>query len=120
MNHELKLIDNWFKNNKLLINLQKTNAMLITNPHYHVKNRELIVTLANKEIKQVSYFKYLGVIVDEFLSYKKHVEKLRGKIHQRSGLLWRIRNCINRSLVFYFYHNLIKPHFLYAAPIGPI
>ena len=101
MNTELCTIDRWFRANKLTINADKTYSMLIRNPHSFRGSNELLIVLKYAEIQQTTDFKYLGVIIDEYLTFNKHVKKLKGKIAQRTGLLWRIRKYIHQELATY-------------------
>ena len=48
--------------------------------------------LEGKPINQAQHYKYLGVLIDANLNFKKHVDKLLVKISRRIGVLGRIRN----------------------------
>ena len=49
------------------------------------------VQLHGKEIERVSSFCYLGVTLDEYLSWNEHIELICNKVSKRLGLLSRIR-----------------------------
>ena len=73
VSNELKL---WCDKNKLTISADKTKHMvfksrLIRNP---------TVKYENKNIARVKTFKYLGVIIDEKLSFSDHIEETTNKI----------------------------------------
>ena len=51
--------------------------------------------------------------LDQHLSFNQHVDKVCGKVNQRTGLLWRVRPYISTNLAKQLYTSLIKPHFLY-------
>ena len=88
--------------------------MLIRNPCSYKGNTELLVILNGNEITQVSEFKYLGIYIDGTLNFK-HTEQVIGKISQRSGLLWRVRKCINTELARYLYQSFLELHFIYCS-----
>ena len=71
----------------------------------------------NDEVVQAKEFKYLGVIIDETLNFAAHNNKLKAKINQRTGLLWRIRNSIPFELARNLHCSLIEPHFIYCSYI---
>ena len=43
------------------------------------------------------------------------MEKIISKISQRTGLLWRIRKCIDIELAKHLYQSLIGPHYIYCC-----
>ena len=51
------------------------------------------------------------------MNFGPHVTKLKSKINQRTGLLWRVRNSIPISLAKDLYTSLIEPHFIYCNSI---
>ena len=50
--------------------------------------------MEGKEVNQVKSFKYLGVILDECLSFNDHISYVRSKVASRLGLLSRLRGCL--------------------------
>ncbi len=114
MNTELLNINDWFLANRLMINAKKTNSMIIYNPRAQHSRPEVNLELHGTQIEQVSDFKYLGVWLDDKLTFKTHIAKLKAKVGQRNGLLWRLRNCIDTRLAKYLYTSLIDPLFLYC------
>ena len=53
--------------------------------------------------------KFLGIIIDQHLTWKNHIEYAIKKIIRTSGLLCRIRFYIDQSLVMW-YNSLIYPY----------
>ncbi len=90
MSLELQLVDRWFGANRLCVNISKTNSILIRNPRKYRDNNKLLIMLENKEVVQVDHCKYLGIIIDECLTWEKHIDRVISKVRQRTGLLWRI------------------------------
>ena len=70
VNTELVGVDNWFKANRLSLNVSKTSYMIISNQKnvIHVRIRDSILT-------KVSTVKFLGVTLDENLIFNDHVKK---------------------------------------------
>ena len=68
---KLEDLDKWFNANQLTLNIDKTMFTLFSNK----KNKQCRAPkLNNMEIKQVPSVKYLGVYLDEKLSWKYHIE----------------------------------------------
>ena len=72
---ELVGVDNWLKTNRLSLNVSKTSYMTISNQKkaLHIKIRETIHT-------KVSTVKFLGVMLDENLTFTDHVNKVASNI----------------------------------------
>src|SRR6218665_2005663 len=72
MNSELIIIANWFKANRLSLNLEKTNFIVFSSLR---KKLSTIKPLYINEIPiiQTRSSKFLGVIVDEHLTWRDHV-----------------------------------------------
>ena len=67
---------NWFKANKLSVNASKTNFMIMGTPYMtSTKTREdLNVLLDNTALERVKFTKRLGVLIDECLTWKNHID----------------------------------------------
>ncbi len=115
LNMELAQLSRWFSVNKLSINIGKTRSMLFRSKHKYKHNTELLIMHEQEEVIQVKEFKYLGMMVDEYLDFTPHVNRVCSKVNQRTGLLWRVRNCIGKELAIDLYTSLIDPHFQYCA-----
>ena len=70
VNRALGLIDKWSSINRLSLNLKKTNYMLITD---NSDSGAYQVRLKNRKIKRTSIIKFLGIVLDDRLSFMNHV-----------------------------------------------
>ena len=57
----------------------------------------------------LSDHKYLGVLIDANLNFKRHVDKLLVKVSKRIGVLGRIRNNLAVDSVNKVYQSLVLP-----------
>ncbi len=90
--------------------------MLFSHPRNPLfTNQQLSVTINESIVEHVSSFKYLGIHLDNHLSFNEHVDVICKRVDQRNGLLWRVRRYIPESLALHLYKSLIHPHFLYCA-----
>ena len=79
LNVELEKISTWFKVNKLSLNLNKTNYILFTKKSKFTDNR-IHVKIDNVPIRKVKQTKFLGVIINDNLSWEDHIITIKGKI----------------------------------------
>jgi hypothetical protein len=65
---------------KLVLNAEKTKLMLFTKAKSKPSDLPPITTLQGSVIESVSQYKYLGIIIDDALSFKPHVQQLLKKV----------------------------------------
>ena len=69
MNTELKNISEWFKANKLSLNISKTKYSLFYSTRYKgIPNDLPKLEIENVQIKRNNVTKFLGVLIDENLT----------------------------------------------------
>ena len=60
------------------------------------------------------YTKFLGVYIDEKLTWKKHIEHVAAKISKGLGAMGRIRNIVPSKSLLMLYHALVYPYLTYC------
>ncbi|XP_065651287.1 uncharacterized protein LOC136079476 [Hydra vulgaris] len=116
MNIELIKISKWFKSNKLSINIEKTKWTLF-NPKskkHLLPNDMPQIYIDNIQIKQSKVILFLGVFIDENLTWKNHIETLRNKVSKNIGVLHKARSFVNRHALIQLYYSLIQCHLNYS------
>ena len=113
---EFTKICNWVESNNLELNLKKCKSMLIGSKR-KVKNANLIIKYKKEIIEQVHEFKYLGVVLDDCLSWNKHIEKVFTKISRIIGCIRQIKHNIPQNILIMLYNALILPHIDYGIVI---
>jgi hypothetical protein len=74
-------LQHWCNNNNMRINVPKTKCMIISPPR--VKISLLNIVISAQMTEQVKSFKYLGVVIDEHLSWNEQYEEVCDKMSQR-------------------------------------
>ena len=118
-NSILSCVSNYTRANKLHINLEKTCFM-----HFQPKSTipmtdtdNSILTLSGNEVEEVSETKFLGVTIDNQLSWVAHLKNLTKKLKCCSGQLNRISNLIPEELHKSIYHTLFESHLSYGITV---
>ena len=94
LQHDLLNLENWFAGNKLLLNVSKTYGMKFwDNPV--PKTTELSLNLDGKSIPLVTNTKFLGVTIDNDLTWTKHINNTIAKISVNKNLIGRSRNLLS-------------------------
>ena len=107
INDELVNVSNWFKVNKLSINFNKTEFMVVTTKQ---NKPELKVSIDNNPIKQSHHIKYLGVFIDDNLNWKQQIKEQCSKVARGSWALNQLKHFVDEQTLRSVYHCLIYSH----------
>lgn len=86
INGEIEKLSEWFKANKLSINIKKSNYMIFK-PRQKGLVNDLSITLNGHIIDRVKEVAFLGVILDEHFSWKPHISQVARKISKSIGII---------------------------------
>src|ERR1043165_10013992 len=106
VNLELIHISKWFLANRLTLNVEKTNFINFKS-HRKIKPINLALVLEGNPICQVDSTKFLGVVLDQHLSWKKHINYISQKIAKNIGIISRISYLLPKSIRLNLYYSLI-------------
>ena len=67
--NEMEIVSQWLPTNKLILTTKKTKVMIFGTPHKLKSFPPLKTHVDNDIIEQVTSFKYVGVMVDNTLSF---------------------------------------------------
>lgn len=90
--HDIDLLNRWLQSNLLTINASKTNYMIFSARNKKIGNYNPL-TINGEPINKVEKEKYLGLIIDNHLTWKDHIEKIRNKLSTLRGALRPIARC---------------------------
>ena len=96
----MKLLSTWIKSNKLSLNVDKIKWLLF---HPLSKSQLLQQTLRdllieNINVKREYITKFLGVFIDENMSWKQHINKIRSKIFKSIAIFYKSRDVLSKCL----------------------
>ena len=112
--HELNKLVDWFHVNKLILNQNKTNFMIFTNRHVNVNN--VAINVKDKQIQRVSSTTFLGVAIDDKLSWNDHIGIVCNKVSKNLAVLNKMKS-FHKNILRMLYNALIAPHLNYCLPI---
>ena len=101
----------WLNANKLIINLSKTNCMLFSNKR---GDPQINIKLDNTEIESQKESTFLGVIIDNKLTWKSHVKHISNKISKSIAILRILRFSFPKHVMRMIYMSLIFSHINYC------
>ena len=115
LNSELNLVYDWTIYNRLSVNSNKTNCMLFSNRHCDVRND--IVKMGPDTLNFTNSFKFLGVTIDDKLSFSEHIASVKGKVAKFTGILYKIKDQLPVEVRVRFYYSFVYPHLSYNIAV---
>jgi len=115
-NCEVPNLSNWFNANFLSLNPNKSNYIVFTGSRNKLPedlNKSII--LNNIAIKWVSNVKFLGVIIDEHLTWKYHINLAKNKAAKMIGIIKRLKSTLPLSASRISYHAFVLPCLNYGV-----
>jgi hypothetical protein len=138
VNAELQKLANWFRNNKMAVNTSKTKFIL-----FHSKGKQInidpnSIVFNNNEIgypnnpelitpidriysknpnKKDRYFKLLGVLLDENLTFNDNTDYLCNKLAKSIFIINQAKNFLSPKALKTLYFSLVHSHLLYCINI---
>jgi hypothetical protein len=75
------------------------------------------ILIDTTEIPQVTSVKFLGIYVDQHITWKVHIEKIASKIAKNIGIISRVSYLIPANIRLTLYYSLIYPYLAYGNMI---
>jgi len=98
MNLEMRKILEWVQNNKLKFNENKSKVMLMSR-RGRTERKEIEIYVNNKTLKQVNSIKYLGIIFDNKMTFRDHINYIEEKctklifsLSKSAKITWRLKH----------------------------
>ena len=114
INTELNNVYEWLSLNKLSLNIAKTKFMLFHHRQLNITSLIPTIKINNQSIERVSEFNFLGLTIDETMSWNNHINKVANKISRSLGILNKLKNYLPTKILKIIYTSMILPHFQYA------
>ena len=74
----------------------------------------LNLTIAGNPIEQVNEFNFLGITLDQNITWKPHITKVAIKIARVIGVLRKLKHIFPQHILLTIYNSLIQPHLIYG------
>ena len=122
INSELNKVYAWCCYNKLTVNLSKSNINFISPKLLQNSNDNYNMIFADSFIATVPNSKYLGVIIENKLSFYEHIKVLESKVScwycwYSVVILTKLKSFIPQQILLQLYHSLVQSHITYGITI---
>lgn len=115
----LKLLSNYFINWKISINVDKTNAILFDNIT-EINLNKYKINYHNTSLPWSKTAKYLGITLDQKLTFKEHIHKIRSKFRQAKAQLYPLigrKSTLSLNNKILLYKSHLRPILCYSSPV---
>ena len=112
---EMPKIIEWHKSNKLDINVNINVAMLFHSRQKRVNIDENSIVIDGKIIPFTTNTKFLGINIDNNLTWKAHINYITTKISKVVGVLLRLSKELSYNILIFIYNTIILPYYTYGC-----
>ena len=115
---DISAVEDWSTDNYLTLNPKKCKYMIISRKRVTPLPETPLILSGSVVLAQVDTYKYLGVLLNNKLSWSPHVETVCSKAQMVLGLLYRCfyADC-NLSTILQLYIALVRLHMEYARSV---
>ena len=89
INKELDLLFIWLQANKLSLNGQKTYYMIFHRARIKLMSHSSNVVIGGSTLTEIDEIKYLGVIIDNKLTWIPHITHVKNKVSKGIGIMFK-------------------------------
>ena len=104
----------WFDANKLTLNLSKTCYSIFHSIAKNIPQEFNSIIFSGTEIKRENTTMYLGLTIDEVLSWKKHIDDLIASLTRYFSLFYHLRNVIPKKMKLQMFHSYVYTKICYG------
>ena len=114
INKKLKNIQMWLEINKLSLNVKKTKLMIFHHKQENIENLIPQLKLNEQIIEWVTEFNFLGLTIDQHLTWNEHQQKISYKISRLLGIMCKLKRFLPQQVLRILFNSLILPHLQYC------
>lgn len=106
VNFVLEQFHVWCYKNRLIINYEKTVCMLFKTKSRHIPSENMNITINGHQLKIHSDTKFLGITIDENITWTKHIDQLCCKLRQSCFAVTVLKNKLDEDSLINIYYAL--------------
>ena len=114
LRQELFTVEQWLLANKLSLNAKKTKYMLFGTKHKLNNIPNFNLYMGGELLERVETFKYLGVKLDQHLTFQDHIDWVYRKSSMKLGAIRKICKNLTQPIALSLYKSLVLPHLDYC------
>ena len=108
----LPKISTWLQTNFLSLNASKTIYQIYNKHKVHI---DMHVQINNDVIEKKQTVKYLGMLIDDDLKFKSHINTITNTISRNVGMMSRVKYFVEAKQLLSLYNAIILPYINYCC-----
>ena len=113
INEEIPKFTQWLMVNNLTLKIDKTKLILFK-PRQKRTSVQIRIKINNKDIEQVKETVFLGVVLDEHVTWRSHINYTANKISKSIGIIRRSSFFLKKESLRILYFSMIYPYLQYC------
>lgn len=113
--HDMLPVSEYYETNRLVLNVGKSKVMFFGRRSNREFNDEIVIN--GSVLERVTCYKYLGLMLDSDLSFKRHIDLVAARISSIVGMIFRIRGFVPRHVLINLYFSLIHSNLIYLLEV---
>ena len=114
LQQDINKLEQWENTWQMKFNADKCFTIRITNSRHPIR---VDLKIHDQHLNLVPDSKYLGVSLDQTLSWKTHINNVTAKAYRTLGFLRRNMKGCTKIVKYRTYKALIRPQLEYASPV---
>ncbi|CAL4065520.1 unnamed protein product, partial [Meganyctiphanes norvegica] len=107
-------LNSWFTANKMTLNTDKTSFTIFKTNRLIIPNLPDHIEFLNCKINRSTEIKFLGLILDENLTWDQHITVICNKLKSLFHIFYNIRNFLSEQDIRTIYYSLIYSRIKYG------
>ena len=99
--------------NKLSLHIEKTNFIVFHSTSINIPS-DIIIKIGKIPVNRVKFIKFLGLLLDENIRWKHHLNQLSKKLTRICGMFFKIRKFVSFSIFLCLYNALFLSFMQYG------
>jgi hypothetical protein len=113
-NEELYKVGDWLSTNRLSLNVSKSSYMIFkSKPHLP----DINIQIRGISINRVHTVKFLGLYVDDRLTFCDHIQNVRSKLNRTIGIMYKLSPYLSETSLKIIYFSLFYSHLSYGITV---
>lgn len=75
---------------------------------------DVALLIQGSKIERTHEIMFLGVLIDEQLTWKSHIEHVKKKVSQTVAVLHKVKGLVNKRALILLYNSLVVPYLTYC------
>ena len=110
-------LNSWFSANKMTLNTDKSTFTIFKSSRKFIPNLPNEIKFLGHEIKRTPYIKFLGITLDENLSWNHHIDDVCRKLKSFFHIFYNIREYLSKKEIQSIYYALVYSRIKYGINV---